>query len=196
MPLILASGSPRRLQLLQALDLEPVVVSPDIDETPLPDEEAASHVERLARAKCAAVIERLEIDPGGDDPTIVIAADTIVCLDGELLGKPVDRRHAARDLRRLSGRSHEVMTGIAVSVDGTVRSAVERTAVTMAELTDEEIDWYVATGEPDDKAGSYAMQGRGGVFVTTISGSYDNVLGLPRHRLTLLLAELGQRLQG
>ncbi len=196
MPLILASGSPRRLQLLQALDLEPIVMSPDIDETPLPDEEASAHVERLARAKCAAVLERLDGIPDAEGPTIVIAADTIVCLDGELLGKPVDRHHAATDLRRLSGRSHEVMTGIAVAVDGDVRSAVERTAVTMAEFTDEEIDWYVATGEPDDKAGSYAMQGRGGAFVTAISGSYDNVIGLPRHRLTLLLGELGQRLRG
>ena len=193
MQLILASGSPRRLHLLRELDLDPTVVAPDIDETPLPDETAAAHVERLARGKCTAVLDRID-DPGSG--TVVIAADTIVCLDGEILGKPTDRRHAIDDLRRLSGRRHDVMTGLAVSVDGELRSAVETTGVRFADLTTAEIEWYVGTGEADDKAGSYAMQGRGGLFVTSIDGSYDNVIGLPRRRLSLLMAELGHLLVG
>ena len=166
---------------------------PDIDETPLPDESAAAHVERLARGKCAAVLERIEDSGSG---TVVIAADTIVCLDGEILGKPTDRRHAIDDLHRLSGRRHEVMTGLAVAVDGELRSSVETTGVQFADLTTPEIEWYVGTGEADDKAGSYAMQGRGGLFVTSIDGSYDNVIGLPRRRLSHLMAELGHLLVG
>lgn len=165
---------------------------PDVDETPLPDEPAVDHVERLAVAKCEAVRSRLDPESDPNQPTVVIAADTIVHLDGQILGKPMTRAHAAADLRRLSGRSHDVVTGVAVAVNETVRSTVERTRVRFAELTEAEIAWYVATGEPDDKAGSYAMQGRGGVFVTSIDGSYDNVIGLPRHRLGLLLRDLGQ----
>lgn len=192
MQLILASGSARRLHLLRDLALDPTVMVPDIDETPLPGEAAAAHVERLARGKCAAILERVNV--GGD--SLVVAADTIVCLDGEILGKPADRRHAIDDLQRLSGRRHDVMTGLAVAAGGEVRSAVETTAVQFADLSASAIEWYVATGEADDKAGSYAMQGRGGLFVTSIAGSYDNVIGLPRHRLSILAAELGFRLIG
>ncbi len=125
---------------------------------------------------------------GADD--VVISADTIVTIDGQLLGKPTDDAHAATMLRQLSGRTHEVMTGVAVRSDGETTSFVERTVVHFAELTDEDIAWYVSTGEPDDKAGAYAMQGRGGAFVTAIEGSYDNVIGLPRYRLREVLSEL------
>ena len=175
MPLILASGSPRRRALLEDLGLTPEVRPADIDETPHPNEPAAAYVERLAVEKGAAV----EAAPGD----VVLSADTIVVLDGQLLGKPNDGEHAASMLRTLSGRTHEVMTGVAVRHEGTTTSFVETTVVYFAELTDEEIAWYVSTGEPADKAGAYAMQGRGGAFVTAIEGSYDNVIGLPRHAL-------------
>lgn len=114
---------------------------------------------------------------------MVIAADTIVTIDDELLGKPVNNVRAHEMLRQLSGRTHEVMTGVALRSTETITSFVETTVVHFAELTDEDIAWYVNTGEPADKAGAYAMQGRGGAFVTSIDGSYDNVIGLPRHCL-------------
>lgn len=185
--LILASGSPRRRVLLEELGLTPVVRPADIDETPLPDEDPATYVERLAIAK------GLSIEVAQDD--LVISADTIVTIDGRLLGKPVDDAQAASMLRTLSGRTHEVMTGVAVRRSGETSSFVERTIVHFAELTKDDIAWYVGTGEPADKAGAYAIQGRGGAFVTSIEGSYDNVIGLPRYRLRpflqILLGEGG-----
>lgn len=184
MPLILASGSPRRLTLLQELGLEPLAVPADIDETPQPGEDAASYVERLAIEKGAAVVS------GADADAVIVSADTIVVLDGELLGKPVDDADASAMLRRLSGRTHEVMTGVAMRRGDEVSSFVETTIVHFAELTDDDIAWYVATREPADKAGAYGMQGRGGAFVVSIDGSYDNVIGLPRHRLRPLIADL------
>ncbi len=183
--IILASGSPRRRHLLEELGLELVIRAADIDETPREGEDAAAYVERLAIEKGAAVVAE-SADLAADD--VVISADTIVVLDGELLGKPVDDTDAASMLRRLSGRTHEVMTGVAVHVDGSVESLVETTVVHFAELTDADIAWYVGTGEPADKAGAYGMQGRGGAFVVRIEGSYDNVIGLPRHRIRHLLA--------
>lgn len=184
MRLILASGSPRRKQLLEELGLSPIVRAGDIDETPLPGEPVADYVERLAIAKGKAVATEAD---GVDRDDLVISADTIVVLDGELLGKPVDDADAARMLRSLSGRTHEVMTGVAVHRDGKVESFVERTVVHFAEMSDDDISWYVSTGEPADKAGAYGIQGRGGAFVVAIEGSYDNVIGLPRHRIRQLL---------
>lgn len=116
-----------------------------------------------------------------------MSADTIVTIDGELLGKPVDDEDAARMLRQLSGRTHQVMTGVAVRRSGQVESFVETTTVHFDDLSDDEISWYIGTGEPVDKAGAYAIQGRGGAFITAIDGSYDNVIGLPRYRLRSLL---------
>lgn len=179
MALILASGSPRRRALLEELGLDPTIRVPDIDETPLSGEAPAPYVERLAVAKGAA------IEAGIND--LVISADTIVTIDGQLLGKPVDDADAAAMLRQLSGRTHQVMTGVAVRTSGGTESFVEATTVHFAELTDDDIEWYIGTGEPNDKAGAYAMQGRGGAFVTAIEGSYDNVIGLPRFRLRPLL---------
>ena len=181
MPLTLASGSPRRLTLLAELGLNPTVRPADIDETPRLGESAATYVERLAVEKGAAV---------GDTDDVIISADTIVVLNGELLGKPIDDADAASMLRRLSGRTHEVMTGVAVRRGDEVSSFVETTVVHFAELSDADINWYVGTGEPADKAGAYGMQGRGGAFVKSIEGSYDNVIGLPRHRLRPLIADL------
>lgn len=181
--LILASGSPRRRELLEELGLSPEVRPANIDETPLPGEVAAAYVERLAIEKGAAVVALGDIEPGD----VVVSADTIVVLDGDLLGQPENDNSARAMLEALSGRTHDVLTGVAVRTDQAVTSVVETTVVHFAELSSIDIDWYIATGEPADKAGAYALQGRGGAFVTAIEGSYDNVIGLPRHRIRHLL---------
>jgi septum formation protein len=173
---VLASGSPRRLELLSLLGIAPEVVRPDIDETPLPGERAEAYVRRLATAKAAVV----------DDATaLVVAADTTVELDGRLLGKPVDVADAVAMLRSLSARTHRVHTGVAVVHGDRSASAVATTAVAMAPITAELAAWYVATGEPLDKAGAYAVQGVGAALVEEVRGSVTNVVGLP---LTLLVA--------
>ena len=183
MSIILASGSPRRRHLLEELGFTLDVRVANIDETPRDGETAGAYVERLAIEKGAAVVA----SSSDIDKQVVVSADTIVVLDGELLGKPEDANQAREMLEQLSGRGHEVMTGVAVHVRGDVTSLVESTVVHFAELTADDITWYVETGEPMDKAGAYALQGRGGAFVTSIEGSYDNVIGLPRHRIRHLL---------
>ena len=184
--LVLASGSPRRRQLLEQLGLTVVVRPAEIDETPLDGEAPPATVERLARDKARHAIDHDEI---------VLAADTIVVLDGEMLGKPADQSDARSMLTRLSGRSHEVLTGVAVAItsDGSVDciSSVSRTVVTFTELSADDIDWYVATGEPDDKAGAYAVQGIGALFVEHLDGNYSNVVGLPLPETRRLLAAQG-----
>ena len=183
MRLILASGSPRRLSLLQELGFDPTVWPTDIDETPRPGETPEDYVERLALEKGGAL-------GGAIEPAdVVVSADTIVALDGSLLGKPKNDADATAMLRRLSGRRHHVLTGVAVRRHDTVHSFVETTTVRFGELSDADIAWYVATGEPSDKAGAYGIQGRGGAFVISIEGSYDNVIGLPRHRLRPLITD-------
>lgn len=162
------------------------VVPADIDETPLPGEEPLALVERLARAKAEAVA-RVEAAPG----EVVVAADTIVTFDGVILGKPQDDADARRMLHALSGRTHQVATGVCIARGGAqgVESFVEVTDVTFFELTDTEIDAYVASGEPLDKAGAYGIQGIGGrLLVRGISGDYYNVVGLPIARLVRHLA--------
>jgi len=154
-----------------------------IDETPLRGESGAVLVERLARSKAAAVT-----DAGG---LPVLAADTTVVCDGRLLEKPASAEQAREMLRRLSGRSHEVVTGVCVARAGLFHSGVEVTGVSFAPLTAAEIDWYVATGEPMDKAGAYHIGGRGALFVTEISGSPSNVEGLPVHLVRSLLRKSG-----
>jgi septum formation protein len=181
--LVLASASPRRRELLALLDRPFEVVTVDVDERPGPDERAPDLVERLAVAKARAGHDLVP-------DAVVIGADTVVALDDEVLGKPRDRADAARMLRRLSGVTHRVLTGVAV-VDGErLTREVTVTEVTFAELGDDAIERYVATGEPDDKAGAYGIQGRGGTFVTSIRGSYHNVVGLPVAQLAALLAAL------
>jgi septum formation protein len=170
-PLVLASASPRRAELLTMLGRSFEVRVVPVDESAAAGEDAAALVERLARRKAQAA----DTGPG----EIVIAADTVVVLDGEIIGKPTDADDAAAILRRLSGRSHEVLTGVAVRTGDDVRSAVESTTVVMRSLGPDEIDDYVATGEPLDKAGAYGIQGLGGRFVERIDGSYHNVVGLP-----------------
>lgn len=170
-PFVLASASPRRRELLESLDLDFTVRPAAVDETPNPGERPRDLVRRLAREKAEAA---------GRDGEWVLAADTIVVEDGDVLGKPRDRAQAKEMLRRLQGRWHLVLTGVALRPpDGDTLHAVESTRVLFAELTPEQIDWYAATGEPDDKAGAYAVQGLGALFVDEIDGNYSNVVGLP-----------------
>jgi len=169
--LVLASASPRRRELLESLDLDFVVRPAAVDETPNPGERPRDLVRRLAREKAEAQAE---------DGEWVLAADTIVVENGDVLGKPRDRDQAREMLQRLQGRWHLVLTGVALRPpDGDTLHAVESTRVLFAELTPEQINWYAATGEPDDKAGAYAVQGLGALFVDEIDGNYSNVVGLP-----------------
>lgn len=168
--LLLASASPRRRELLAQIGVDFHVCPADVDETPLPGEPPEATVVRLARAKAAAA-------PAGGLP--VLGADTVVVIDGTLLGKPVDAGDAAAMLRRLSGRTHEVMTAVAIAGGGRLASRLSRTQVTFRVLSAAEIARYVAGGEPADKAGAYAIQGQGAVFVAHIAGSYSGVVGLP-----------------
>ena len=187
--LVLASASPRRLELLRSAGLSFVVQPADVDETPLGGESARDCAERLAREKALAVWR-------GRPQDLVLGADTIVVVDGQILGKPVDAEDAARMLRLLSRRVHEVITGVCLvkpvvsgqwSVDGNarlnnaeeLRTDSEMTLVTMSEISDAEIRDYVATGEPMDKAGAYAIQGIASRWIPRIEGDYSNVVGLP-----------------
>ena len=158
--------------MLREAGYEIEVMPADVDESRLDGESPRRYVARLAAAKAAAVGSRAL-------GRIVVAADTIVLIDGLVLGKPADRRDAASMLGRLSGRTHEVLTGVVVACDGRRRDAVEMTRVTFATLEPARIAWYAGTGEPDDKAGAYAVQGIGSRFVERIEGSYTNVVGLP-----------------
>lgn len=185
MKLVLASSSPRRSELLAALNLQFEVRSPDVDETRFPDETPGSYVERIARAKAVAVAGSNEI---------IVAADTTVVFEGKVMGKPGHPEEARSMLRRLQGARHEVLTGLAVSSLGETHSLVDATEVEMMSMTDEEIAAYVAGGEPMDKAGAYALQGEGGVFVTSVHGSPSTVVGLPIHQLPRLLARVGVEL--
>ena len=179
---ILASASPRRAELLAAAGFTFTVAHADIDETPLAAEPADLYVRRLAEAKARAVAER---HPG----CVVLGADTTVVVDGDILGKPVNAADAAAMLRRLRGRAHEVMTGVAVVAGGQIRVELATTRVWFAAMTDTEIAAYVATGEPMDKAGAYGIQGRAACYVTRIDGSYSNVVGLPVAVAHMLVGE-------
>lgn len=182
--LVLASTSPRRAAILGALGIPFTAVAPSVDESLLPGETGAAAAERLARAKAAAVGPR-------DLP--ILAADTLVVCDGEVLGKPETREEAARMLRTLSGRSHEVVTGVCLAHGPASRSGVETTIVTFAPMSAAEIAWYVATGEPLDKAGAYHVDGRGALFVSSVSGSPSNVAGLPVRLVLRLARDAGLR---
>jgi septum formation protein len=183
--LVLASASPRRRDLLRRLGLDPALRPVDLDETPHGDEPPHDLVVRLAAAKAAAGADR------GEGDEVVLAADTEVVLDGTVLGKPVDDADAAAMLRRLNGRTHEVVTGLAVRRGAIARLATVTTEVDFRHLTDDEIAWYVATGEPAGKAGGYALQGAGAALVAGIAGSDTNVIGLPLAETVALLREVG-----
>ncbi len=189
--LILASGSPRRSELLAQYGFVFDVIAADIDESMYPGESPETYVERLAREKAMAVRARVEPTSG---ESIVIGADTTVALGTDILGKPANAAETKTMLRSLSGATHQVFTGVAVVREEPISLCV-RTNVTFAELTDHEIDWYVSTGEAFDKAGGYGIQGAAGAFVERIDGNVQNVVGLPMHHLVLLLARVGIRPQ-
>jgi septum formation protein len=189
-PIVLASSSPRRRRLLRELGVRFSVRVPDVDERPLPGELPGPHVRRLALAKARAVARQLAPGCGAN---WIIGADTVVVLDGRILGKPRDARDAEGMLARLSGRTHEVLTGVALvpAAAGRARTAVVRSRVSMKPLDEAAIRRYVAGGEPLDKAGAYAVQGRGRQLVARVSGSLTNVVGLPLERLRRLLTTAG-----
>jgi septum formation protein len=172
--IILASASPRRAEILRTVGWPFETLPLNIDETRAAGEDAATHVQRLARAKAAAAALRYPA-------SMIVAADTVVLIDEQILGKPQDDEDARGMLRQLSGRWHQVLTGVAF-IDGAsaeVRVAYEKTEVKFAVMSQDEIDWYVASGEPMDKAGAYAIQGLGARFIEGIRGDYFNVVGLP-----------------
>jgi septum formation protein len=183
---ILASQSPRRRDLLALIGMAHVVQPADLDETMLPDESPTGYAERLARAKARSVAD-------GNPGAVVIGADTIVVLDGDVLGKPADGAEAVRTLRRLAGRTHTVHTAVAGARGERLESGIESVEVTFRPLTEEQILAYVATGEPMDKAGAYGIQGFGAVIVERIHGDYFAVMGLALGRLVGLLERVGVR---
>ena len=192
---MLASASPRRRELLGAIGLEFDIRPAEIDESPLPREEPRAHVERVALQKARTV---------GAAGEIVLAADTVVVVDGAILGKPRDPSDARRMLQLIQGREHRVLSGVALREvgggegprsAGREATAVEESAVRLRPLDAAEISWYVGTGEPADKAGAYALQGIGGLFVERVEGSSSNVIGLPLHVVYELFLRLGRDLR-
>lgn len=186
--LILASASPRRRELLAAAGFACVVDAADVDESTRPGEPPEAYVMRVARAKAEVVFARR----GRRGEEIVVGADTTVVVDGDVLGKPIDDEDAARMLRRISGRTHEVLTAVAVVWSEGADAALTRTTVEVRALADADIEAYIASGEAIDKAGAYGIQGRASRFVTGIVGSYSNVVGLPMATVDRLLAPLGR----
>jgi septum formation protein len=188
MRIILASGSPRRRELMEMLLVKNLEIIPAKgEELPHPELGPAQLVKELSRAKAAEVYEK-------NTDALVIGADTVVAVDGVILGKPRDEQDARRMLRLLSGREHEVFTGMTVIKDGRTQSIAERTAVRFRTLSDEEISAYIATGEPMDKAGAYGIQGIGSLLIRGIDGDFYNVMGLPVCTLGTILKALGVNL--
>ncbi len=185
--LLLASRSPRRRELLEQAGIAFRVVDVLVDETVRPGEAPAAYVARVAADKARAAVQALPVD--GRAP--VLAADTSVVVDGKVLGKPADSQHAAAMLRRLSGRTHEVMTAVALADGARLHSALSTSRVRFRALSDADIDAYVATGEPVDKAGAYAIQGIAACFIEHLDGSYSGVMGLPLFETAQLLAQVG-----
>jgi septum formation protein len=171
--LVLASSSPRRAEILERAGWPHEIIVAGIDETLFPDERAADYVQRLARSKAEAVASRLR-------QGLVLGADTTVVVGNQILGQPVDEADARRMLNLLNAKWHEVLTGVAVvRVGGETRVAYETTRVRFAEMSENEIDWYISTGEPFGKAGAYGIQGKASLFIEEIEGDYFNIMGLP-----------------
>lgn len=183
-PLILASGSPRRKQWLESLSIPFEIMAPDIDETPDESEDPADLVLRLAKGKADLISTT---NPG----RWVLAADTTVAVDHHTLNKPVDVEDAVRMLMLIQGRRHEVHTGMCLQRDGGVHALVDTAEVFLRPISEAQARWYVASGEPMDKAGSYAAQGIAALFIERIEGSFATVMGLPVERLSALMLELG-----
>jgi len=190
LPLYLASKSPRRRELLEGVGVAFAVAPPDVDEAALPGESAKENVTRLAAAKGAAIAAGLAHRGIG---ALVLAADTVVTIDGLILGKPVDDADAMSMLHRLAGRSHEVITGCRLvrTDDGRVAAALAVTTVRFDPWTESLARWYVATGEPRDKAGAYGIQGLGVFLCAGLHGSWSNVVGLPLEMLPALFRDVG-----
>jgi len=205
MKLVLASSSPRRAELLRAAGYEFDVAPVDVNESVEPGEVPARYVRRLAAAKSAAALtyvasgfSRTAGGPpeGGRHEHVVLGADTVVVVDGIILGKPTDDADAARMLRMLSAKHHQVLTGISLRQGAHELGRVETTTVQLAQLTNDEIAWYVASGEGRDKAGAYAIQGLASRFIPRIDGSYSNVVGLPVACVHELLREISDTRPG
>ncbi|MBZ5560612.1 MAG: Maf family protein [Acidobacteriia bacterium] len=199
MRLILASASPRRAELLRAAGYTFETIVTDVDEQLRPGETPVEYVRRLAAEKSAAALEVVARpfqgrERGAESPAlrdvIILGADTTVVVDGDVLGKPQDDEEAAAMLRRLSGRAHEVLTGISLRDSASEVGKVETTSVSFRALSDGDVAWYVSSGEGRDKAGGYAIQGLASRFVSVIRGSYSNVVGLPMEALAELLPEV------
>lgn len=171
-PIILASGSPRRAEILKSVGWQFVKQVPDVDESVLSGEDPSDYVQRLAGEKALAIC-----DPNSDD--LVLAADTTVVIDGEIIGKPVDRDDARQMIERLSGSWHEVLTGVAVARGGRTKIDLQSTRVKFAQMDAGEIEFLVERGDPLDKAGGYAVQAQAALFIEAIEGDYWNVVGLP-----------------
>ena len=184
--LVLASASPRRQELLRNAGISFEVQPAHIPEDPLPGEGPQACAERLAREKALAVARQRPDD-------VVLGADTVVVVDGQILGKPLDFADASRMLRILSGRQHQVITGVALVASGQSSVSSEMTSVTMSEITGEEIAAYAASGEPMDKAGAYAIQGLASRWIPRIEGDYSNVVGLPIALVWRMLKQAGMR---
>lgn len=191
MRLILASASPRRADLLRAAGVDFETVSTEIDEAIRAGEAPSAYVRRLASEKAAAAMDIV-----GAPEAVILGADTAVVVDGDILGKPRDAADAAAMLRRLSGRRHEVMTGICLRGTACEVVRVETTTVFVSALSDDDVAWYVASGEGQDKAGAYAIQGLASRFIPRIEGSYTNVVGLPVEAIIRTLTEFRRRLSG
>ena len=194
--LYLASQSPRRLELLRQVGLSPTVLPlrvtigrADVDETPYPDEPGADYVLRLAHTKAESAARVLNARDLPSWP--ILAADTTVTLDGQIMGKPRDEAEARVMLKGCSGRMHRVFTGVAVAHSGHIQTALSESQVTFRLLSDEEISAYIASGEPFDKAGGYGIQGRAAIFIEHLTGSYSGVMGLPLFETAELLKSAG-----
>ena len=183
-PIVLASGSPRRKQLLEMLHIPFRIIVPNVDEHIAGAERPDAYVTRLSRAKADAVVPRADGD-------VVLAADTTVVLGGRIFEKPTSPAHAVEMLEQLQGQTHEVLTAVAVAQDGRMEHALDRSRVTFRPNDRATLEAYVATGEPLDKAGAYAAQGAGGMFIDSIHGSYTNVVGLPLALLYEMLKRAG-----
>ena len=183
--IILASRSPRRKDILEKLNLSFIIDPPDIDESPIKKESPINYVQRISAAKADLVAQR------NDQKCIVIAADTTVELQGEIFGQPRDLDEARLMIHKLSGKTHAVHTAVSVRCEIRTATAVDTAQVTMREVSNELLEWYIGTGESIGKAGAYAVQGHGAALVAGVTGELDTVIGLPVRLLTSLLADLG-----
>ena len=191
MDLYLASGSPRRAQLLAQIDLHITKIASDIDETPHENELALAYTERMAWQKSEQALALFVAAHGAEPELTVLTADTSVAIDGLILGKPDNHAHAVEMLRMLSGRSHQVISAVVVWHQGQRSQATQVSDVTFRPLTEAEIQAYVNSGEADDKAGAYGIQGAAAVFIEHLSGSFSGVMGLPLFETAALLKDCG-----